>query len=250
MDLDKLEELGLTRGEARVYVSLLKRKESKAGPIAKDTGLNRTTVYKSLDSLIRKGMATYAVKENRKYFSPSNPKNLESYLKEQENEIRKKRKESEETLKDLEALFLQRGEEAQVTIYKGYRGLKSVFNDILRETKKEYLAMGIPEHSEIFYKYFEEFDRELAKKRVKRRIIFERDVKKNIESCIKQGYDVRVVDKKFLSPSEVNIYGKNVALVVWEEVPTVIVIKSRAISASFRSYFELLWKTAKRPHRR
>ena len=246
MDFSKLERLGLTRGESKVYLVLLEKGESKAGILAEETGLNRTTVYKSLESLTRKGLTAYAIKENRKYFVPTNPKNLDIYLQERKNEITKRREHLREILDDLEGLFLQKEENTQISIYKGYRGLKSLFNDITRETKNEYLAMGVPEHAEIFYEYFEEFNKELAKRKIKRRIIFEKTAKRNIESCIKYGYAVSIVDRKFLSPSEVNIYGEKVALVIWEKVPFAIVIKNKEVAESFRSYFELLWRISRK----
>ena len=84
---ETLMDFGLTPIEIRVYLALLKLGVSKAGKIAKEAQLNRTTTYDALKRLIAKGLVSYVVEANRKVFRPENPKKFKEILKEREEDI-------------------------------------------------------------------------------------------------------------------------------------------------------------------
>ena len=67
---------GLTENEAEVYLLLLQEDSSLASALASDTKISRPHVYDSLNKLIEKGLASYVIKNNRKYFRSANPKEL------------------------------------------------------------------------------------------------------------------------------------------------------------------------------
>ena len=46
------------------------------------------------------------------------------------------------------------------------------------------------------------------------------------------------------SPSEVNIWGNHVMIILLTKTPVVTLIKSKVAADSFRNYFDSLWKTA------
>ena len=56
MDSAVLEEIGLTSGEAKVYLALLELGPSKAGGILRKSGLQNSVVHLCLNKLIEKGM--------------------------------------------------------------------------------------------------------------------------------------------------------------------------------------------------
>ncbi|RMD45562.1 TrmB family transcriptional regulator, partial [Candidatus Pacearchaeota archaeon] len=51
-----LKEIGLTNGETKVYLSLIKIGESTVGPIAKKSGVSLSKIYEILNNLIKKGL--------------------------------------------------------------------------------------------------------------------------------------------------------------------------------------------------
>jgi HTH-type transcriptional regulator, sugar sensing transcriptional regulator len=57
--LSELIQLGLTSGEARIYLSLLKLGSSKVGSIVKDSRVSYSKVYDVLERLITKGLVSY-----------------------------------------------------------------------------------------------------------------------------------------------------------------------------------------------
>src|SRR3990167_825497 len=84
MDLAKLEELGFTHNEALTYTALMEIGETTTGAIVKKTGLHRVLIYDALGSLIKKGLASYVIKENVKYFQATDPGRILDFLKEKE----------------------------------------------------------------------------------------------------------------------------------------------------------------------
>src|SRR3989338_3484937 len=77
--------LGLTETESKVYLALLKRGSSLAGKVTKETGLHRRTVYDTIERLIEKGLASYIVTNNQRYFEAIDPERLMQILKEKES---------------------------------------------------------------------------------------------------------------------------------------------------------------------
>ena len=68
MDTTLLEELGLTKNESKVYLALLELGSTAAGPLIKKIGMHRAAVYDIIDLLTGKGLVSYVIKANRKYF--------------------------------------------------------------------------------------------------------------------------------------------------------------------------------------
>ena len=84
MDIGHLVELGLTRNEAKIYLALLKNSPALVGTIAESSGIHRRNVYDALERLIEKGIVTYIIEDNKRFFSAANPTRLVSLLKEKE----------------------------------------------------------------------------------------------------------------------------------------------------------------------
>jgi sugar-specific transcriptional regulator TrmB len=136
-----LEEAGLAGNEAKVYLALLDLGSALAGEITKKSGVNRTNVYDALDKLIEKGLVSYVIEANRKYFEVGSPNRIIKYLDEREQEIKRKRDLVNSVLPDLETRRKLSKEPQEATIYKGRKGLKSIAEDVLK-TKKELLVFG------------------------------------------------------------------------------------------------------------
>ena len=72
--LSFLEQFGLTRLEARTYLSLLSQGQARASALAESTGVIRPTIYRVLDQLAEKGLVRKSLTTPAVY-SASDPKN-------------------------------------------------------------------------------------------------------------------------------------------------------------------------------
>ena len=231
-----MQDLGLTKNESTVYLALLDLGPSMAGQIARRTGLHRRTVYDTTEMLIKKGLIGYIVKNNRRLFEASSPQRFLDIVKEKEARI-------ESFLPEMMSEFAKTKEKQETNFYKGKNGLKSVMEDQI-ETGKEILIIGAsPVAYDILKFYFKWFDKRRKENKIKTKIIFNKLEKKPKIPLS----DIRYLPQKYSSPLAVNIYGDKVALILWsKENPLAIVIRNEEIADGYRTYFELMWKVAKK----
>src|SRR3989338_4567553 len=97
MDAAILEKIGLTGNEIKVYLALLELGSVTAGEIIKKTGLHRAGAYDTLERLMDKGIVSYVIKANRKYFEATPPANLITFVEKREDEL----KDEKEKIKQL-----------------------------------------------------------------------------------------------------------------------------------------------------
>ncbi len=80
MDEQILEEIGFTRNEIKIYLALLKLGASTTGKIIESTGLHRAIVYDTLEKLLKKGIVSFVIQNNRKVFKAYDPERLKNNI--------------------------------------------------------------------------------------------------------------------------------------------------------------------------
>jgi len=161
---EKLQQLGLTRVEAKLFHNLLDKGSSTPGKLSRRTGIHRRIVYDALDRLIHKGLVGYMVENNKRVYQAADPQELKDIIVSQEELL-------DGIMPQLKQMYVMQHEKQETLFYHGIKGLRSVFNDQLREGK-EILIMGASaKASEILRFYFEHYDRERVKKKIKVKIL-------------------------------------------------------------------------------
>lgn len=237
--MEILQELGLTESESKVYLALLELGPSLAGTISRKTGIHRRNIYDITERLIQKGLIGYILKNNRRLFEAANPERFKEILDE-------KQKALEENIGDLKFLYQKTKEKQETNFYTGIEGLKTVFQDQLEvnknNKKKEILILGASQSAfEILPFYFKWYDFDRVKKKIKVRIIASERLNKKIPLS-----EIKYLPQKYSNPLAINIYGNKVAIILWKKSPIAIVIKNSEIADSYRQYFELMWKVARK----
>lgn len=231
---ETLELLGLTGNEAKVYLMLLRDGPSLAGRIAKNTGIHRRNVYDITLRLIEKGLVGYIVKNNRKIFEAVGPEKLRMILEE-------RRKVLEENFDVMQAMFVGVKDKQETLFFSGKEGLKNIFESQLEEKGSEVLILGASSlASEVLPFYFKWYNKDRVKNKIRVRIIASEKVGKVALS------KVRYISGKYGNPLAINIWGDNVALILWKAEPLVILIRDKEISDSYRKYFEAMWSSARK----
>jgi HTH-type transcriptional regulator, sugar sensing transcriptional regulator len=237
MKIEVLKEAGLTNNEAKIYKALLQLGPSLAGQISRKTGLHRRTVYDTTEMLIKKGFIGYILENNRRLFQASSPERFIEILKEKENSI-------SQLIPEMMMHYTKTQEKQETNFYKGKQGLKTVFEDQLKENTKELLVLGASHlANDVFRFYLKWYNEKRVKKKIKMKVIFnEAKGKSKIPYS-----EIRYLPGKYHSPMAINIYGDKVAIILWsKENPLAIVIKNKEISEGYKKYFELMWKIAKK----
>lgn len=238
MDLLKLlEDLGLEEKEAKVYLGLLKLGESTATKIAQRIDLDRTLIYQLTNKLIAKGLVSYIIKNNIKYFIPSDPKKLLEGIKEKERMV-------QEALPELVRLAKKQEEETRVEVYKGKKGMNTVLKDIIL-TKKDYLAFGEEgQFQKVLPIEVHQFMNQMIKHKIHEKVLVRADFKGKVLQT--KNSELRYIPKEYLSPVTTIVYANKVASFIWTEPYHVILTENKEVADSFRSQFMALWKIAKK----
>jgi sugar-specific transcriptional regulator TrmB len=232
MEKQQLQELGFSEGEAEIYLALLKHGKTNVMQIAKITGRHRTHIYDTIEKLKEKGLVSETLIDNKKFLVASSPENILSYIKEKEETAKN-------LVKDLKSLEIKE-KEIKVETFKGLAGLKAVFRDILKE-KKDYVGYGEgARFQKLLPEFFEQFQGQAETLKINLRLI----LKKGVSVPSRGGLEVKHLD--YISPSTTFIYADKVLIIIWEPFPTAIRIIDKYTAESYKSYFELMWKLAKK----
>jgi sugar-specific transcriptional regulator TrmB len=247
MEMSQLEKAGLKEKEAKVYIALLKEGSTLANALAKKTNILRSSIYDYLDILLEKGFISYTIISGKKYFQAVNPQKILDNFED-------KKASEEKTLKQIvpELLKLQglAEKKANVEVFEGKEGMKTVMSYILKEKPKEILIYG---SSGVSYKLLPDFMEHWHKQRIKSktpiRIIYTSS--QEARERIKRGPSLELSKIKFFPQEESSltgtiIYNNKVLITVWSlETPIAISIDGKDISKNYKDNFELLWKQAK-----
>ncbi len=240
-----LEETGLAGNEIKVYLSLLELGSALAGEITKKSGVNRTNVYDALDRLSEKGLVSYVIKSNRKYFESTEPERIIKYLDEKENNIKRKKRLVNSIIPELEIKRKLSKEPQEATIYQGKEGIKSIAEDVLK-TKKDLFAFGAEgKFVEHFTHYADQWHLRRKKLKIPVKIIYNEKVRYIKSKAKFPILKMRFNSNMYDTPATTWIYGYKVAIVVWSTKPIATLIRSKEVANSYKQFFDILWKDSK-----
>ena len=101
MNKELLRQIGLTDGEIKIYFALLDKGSSKTGELSKNSGVHTSKVYPILDKLIQKGLASYIIENNVRYYQATDPKQLIEYMRQKKRAIDEQEKEIEKLIPEI-----------------------------------------------------------------------------------------------------------------------------------------------------
>ena len=249
MDTNVLREAGLTNGETKVYLALLKIGSSTTGPIVEKSGIAKSIVYQILEKLIQKGLVSYIVKEKTKYFQASSPVKILDYVHERKIAIDETKKKIEELIPQL-LLLQETSPKSEANIYFGLKGVRSVCEKAYLKLKKgdTIYYLGVPVYQpDEQHLYWQKDHVRRIQFGIKINILFNRDtnpkILKNRNSY--KGSDARYMPANIKTPALFVIY-KDVVIILLQ-YPEVLAVEivNQSIADSFRSYFDDFWKRSK-----
>ncbi len=238
-----LMKIGLSEKESNFYLLVVKHDKITAGEISKISGESRTHVYDTLNKLLKKGLISYVIMNNIKYFKAVKPEKILDYLKEKEDNIKKQKKEIIEALPEIEKLKKDfKKDDVEIEIFEGSEGIKTIMNDLLNEGKDIVTFGASSKVKEYLPDFFiERYLRIRKKKNIKAKQLFT-EVHGVLKTPLSKN---KKLPKEFATPTTTAIYGNKVSIWFWLEIPRIILIKNKALADSYKKHFELLWNSIK-----
>jgi len=242
-----LEEIGLTKGEIKVYLTLLKIGETTTGKIIEEAEISSGKIYEILDKLIKKGLVSYNVKEKTRHFNAASPRRILDYLYEKEKDLKEKEEEFVKELPILMDMQKSKKKKYETKLFKGFKGFETAVFEALDDLSKEdeVLAMGIISGKKEQYNIlWEKWHKQRIKNKIKCRVLFS-DKGTSYYRLFKKMplTQVRVIEG--ITPTSVDIMGDKVLILTHGDEPSCLVVDNEEIAESFRSFFETLWRVSK-----
>jgi sugar-specific transcriptional regulator TrmB len=248
MNREILEQIGLSKNEIKVYFALLELDQSSATPIIKKADIPYSKVYPTLDKLIGKGLVSFVIKNNVKYFQANNPENLIEFIDNKEKQLIEQKKEIQTLIPDLERKRKSAKEKQEALVFESLEGIKAAFNRILDtlEEGEEYqvLTLGKELEESKLITFFNNYHKKRIERKIKARLIANTSIKKIFLKYHKYK-DMKLRYSNAQIPLGIFIYGENVMTFVWGDNPAAFVITSKANAKAYKDFFEQLWKAAK-----
>ena len=250
MEITILEEIGLTQGEIKTYLALLKLGSTSTGGLAKESQVSRSKLYSILDKLEKKGLASHNEKNGVTCFQASEPSKIKDYIKNKQNSIENLSKEFEKFLPTLEKYQENQGGVQKVKIYQGMKGLITAHEHTYLKLKKgdEYYYLGIPpEQPETHHLYWQRDHLRRSKEGIGCKLLFNKDTPMDI---VKNRNKFRLCEARYMptnvkTPAYFLIYKDTVMISIPSENPITIEITSQEIADSFMVYFNEFWNKSK-----
>lgn len=245
MDAAKLEQIGLNRNEAIIYLELTKLGSTSAGELIKKTGFHRNIVYDNLEKLIEKGLATFIVRENKRMFQSCPPEMLFEMIEKEQNKLNKKKLLAEKIKEEVNFIYAKSGATNEAVVFRGITGIKALLNDTIKE-KTDYCIFGAPESSLSLLRssYWKNYNKRLISKKIIARMIFNNELRKWSKNIKNKNTIIKFLPEHFDSLTETIIYGNSVAIIIWTETPTGVLIRDPEAARGYKQYFEMLWRIA------
>ena len=239
MDIEILEDIGLTRAEIKVFLALLELGSSTAGKVVEKSGLQNAVVHRAFHSLAEKALIT-TIKEGKiNRYQAIEPKQLLNFIEEKKARL-------EKILPELEAKREQAKQKPQARIYHGVRGVKELITLMIDTDVKDYYAYGGPQKADDLLGHFfwENFHAKRVKKQIKAQLLFHSSLKWWADEMNKKFKftTVRITKKEFEELTETIICGNRVAIIIYLDKPFGFLIEEELAAKSYRKFFALLWK--------
>jgi HTH-type transcriptional regulator, sugar sensing transcriptional regulator len=250
MNIDIFSQIGLNNTELKVYFALLKLDKSTVGPIIKLSKIPDSKIYFILDSLKDKGLVSYVIKNKVKHYQANNPKNILNLIKEKEENLKNIKQElTEKIIPDIENKRKQEEDVQEAIVYESMEGVKSAFLYMLDVLKKgENYDVFVHDDSLLSDKNTINFLHQHHKRRIIKGIKVRLMCPLSIKDIFEKSYaytfqklkQFKYINQKL--PLGTYIFNGHVMTVVWGEVPTAFVIKSKKNYQYYKDFFEEVWK--------
>lgn len=233
-----IKGLNLSESEAAVYTSALELGQASMQDLATKSGVKRSTIYTFIEKLRELGLIYQTKKNKRLLYSAVSPEQLIELEKNRIAEI-------EQAMPELLAIQNKSRNKPKVTFYEGENGIRSVYQDTLKE-KKNIMAWSDFDYMEksMGKKFMEEYPKDRAKRNIGfKTITRDTQIARELE---KKNFGA-LRDIKFIKSgefkTEINIYGDKVAFMSFRaSEPFAVLVEDAGIAETLRLAWRELWE--------
>ncbi len=239
----KVQALGLSDKEAKVYVASLFLGPSSVQKIAEQAEINRATAYVILDQLAELGLVAQSAEGKKTVYVAEGPETLQRLFDQQAEALNARRKELDTLLPELQQA--QRAEVKAAPIVRFYKGLEGVAT-IVQEQQR----MARPGSETYGLSNYDQIDKIVPgslknnpkarlKKKISSKLIY--SYRKNIPTDPNLLRQTLKIEQSVLA--DVILYENSASFCTYAGRDSLgVVIESHEIVGALRQLFELAWQ--------
>lgn len=248
----KIQELGLTDKEAKVYVALLELGQATAQQLSIKSGINRATTYVMLDTLQSRGVVSTIEKEKKTFFMIEDPFALIKSLEEEQKDLEERMGKAKKVIPELQLIYNLSRDRSHVRLFEGKESIRIIQNEIARSKSKSFHSItNISLAHETWPQNDKDHRQPIYKKGFKEHLIICYDQNKPVPDVTPfgkgKGTERRYLPQnKFPIEAEITLYDTNkVAIVTLRDNIVGVTIENDEIFSTMKVLFDSLWETAK-----
>ena len=251
MDTTILSKLGLDENEVKVYLYLIKSHVQTVKQISETTSVNRTSLYRYLTTLARKGLIEWLIDERGAKVKTTSPDNLSLLFRNKKFQISSIERELPQLINELSIQKPSEIFHTQIRYYKGKKGIQQLFWNTLQTTETTRSYAPLRRREFIDPSYEDEFEQEWANRNLKDKVITNENraeyIKKRLVPAYKNTLNLRIIPRtKFYISNDITIYNNVIAIASLEKNNLVgVEIENKEIAKTQKSIFDLVWTMAK-----
>ena len=251
--LDLLKKSGFSDKEAKLYELLLVYGQMGVHQLTEyEPKLKRTSMYAVLYDLRDRNLITQTIKGKKIQFKVNDPVYIKNYINDQQTSLHQAEGLIDAVMPELSELLKLTTDKPLVRVYEGVEGIKTIYNDTLKEGKEILSFMGLYEsHPQILRWLRDHYVKKRVTRKISARVLLASSQDSETLDYIKRGTSecrqTRMISKeKFPSRLEFQIYGNKVSFANHniKNAPVGIIIENKFIADTMRSLFNLGWEAA------
>jgi sugar-specific transcriptional regulator TrmB len=250
--IKQLQELGLRRKEAGLYLALLKIGQGTVSDICKDAKINRTTGHYILIHLYLMGVVSRVVSGKRRFYTAKSPLFLKEYIKARKLKADQDSKMLDEILPELNLLQMGERKDFEMKVLKEGSKTRKVLLENLKQGKISFSLLN-------FEKVFSELNWELEdylKKRFKdslnQRLLLSGCDREVVEKMVFWGHEVKEhcrfcdLSKDLNNLLELSVFDERI-VGVFKEMGKIVTFKfeNKYLADSFKLIFNVAWNKSR-----
>ncbi|MDX2775907.1 helix-turn-helix domain-containing protein [Streptomyces caniscabiei] len=247
--IKELTDINLSEDEARIYTVLLEKPNTHL-QLARTTNINRTKVYRLIETLEKRGLVARRTDDRGTFLVASDPDVLEAQLAVEERDLKRRRKVLHQVIPELRTFYREAKNPFIINTYEGTEGLRQMQWHELK-TKGELLVLGNStiEDMVVDHGWAEQMRAWAAERGYRTRELYnEADKKPDFTTNREylQLYEARRVSEDELPvATPMVIYNDTVAIYQFGDEKRVgVEIVNKAFAHTMKSIFEQYWKAA------
>lgn len=231
-----MQNIGLTKKEARVYLAALEIGSNPVSKIASRAKINRVTTYDIMEKLAKRGLVTSFTRAKVKYYTAADPELVVSDFKKKVDDL-------DAALPQLQQLSGGEVNKSKVMSYEGLEAIKTLFKSVLRTDEEILMYANIRDIESHWATFMEDFERKRMEYELPLRLIAVNDDRGKFTKEYDDEFQrkTRLASKeRFDFTSHVLIYDHKVAMVSFKN-GVGVVIQDADIATMQRALFAMNW---------